>query len=355
MQYHFRYCLLLVFILLGIYRSKAQLCADSLCGTAACICSADRSPAGIMISHVHEKKQWMLSYRYMNMYMNELQSGTTSIARSKVYQYYQAAPIDMQMNMHMLMGMYGFNDKFSLMGMLNYTVWDMNMDMASATSSVHNHSDTGPHKMHSSGIGDAGIQALYEAITYNNHHLILNGGLNLPLGNTEVKGAVKDLMYSNTVYPYAMQQGSGTTDMQAGVNYLWQKGRGSFGSQFNALIRTGKNNAGYSPGNELNLNNWLAWQWLKPLSSSVRINLLHSEKIKGSNPSLPLYDEPSGNPSNYGGNKIMCYAGLVFQSKNKALNHYRLAVEYGLPAYENLNGIQLKTQQALSCSCSVLF
>ena len=91
------------------------------------------------------------------------------------------------------------------------------------------------------------------------------------------------------------------------------------------------------------------------ISTSVRIEMSKSGKINGRDPSLALFTEPSANPLNYGGEKINCYIGAVFQAKKGFWKYNRLAAEYGLPVYQNLNGIQMAVQQVLYGSWSFQF
>ena len=337
--------------------SFAQSCSDTTCCSSSfCCCNTDRSPAGVMISHVHEKNQWMFSYRYMNTSTDHLMEGTRSISRSKVYANYQMAPESMQMNMHMLMGMYGVNDKLTLMGMLNYST--MTMSMASDNTMQHDHSGNmsmDRYNMTSSGLGDLKLFALYSILKSEDHQLLANIGMSVPTGSISRKGKSTDLMYSGQRLAYNMQLGTGTVDFMPGMNYLYQNGKITIGSQISGSLRTGNNFLAYHLGNEINLNNWIAYQCLNVISSSVRMEMSKSGKINGRDPSLALFTEPSANPLNYGGEKITCYVGAVFQAKKGFWKHNRLAAEYGLPVHQNLNGIQMAVQQVLYGSWSFQF
>ncbi len=75
------------------------------------------SPAGVMISHAHAKGGFMLTYTYMDMMMEDNQSGTEQINDEQVWNDYLFSPQHMHMGMHQLMGMYGVSDRLSLMAM----------------------------------------------------------------------------------------------------------------------------------------------------------------------------------------------------------------------------------------------
>ncbi len=327
----------------------------TVCGCA----SNDPTPVGVMISHVHAKNEWMISYKYMNMGMNGIISGTAPIDNATVFEKYLYSSDKMRMDMHMLMLMYGITNKISSMVMLNYNVSTMNMN--AFTASVHNHSGTGhsdmnsAHTMKTSGISDIKLYMLYGLIKETNYQLLLSTGFNIPVGSINIKGKSDDIMYPDKRYPYTMQMGSGTVDVLPCINYLYQKEKTSFSTQISSVVRTGYNTLGYKLGNEISFGTWFAYQWLNFINSSVRIEGVVTEKITGYDPALYTYNEPSANPFNYGGEKVNCYIGSLFQIKQGVFKNNRLGVEYGIPVYQNMNGIQMKQTHAFHASWSIAF
>src|SRR5882762_4898775 len=95
---------LLLLLLISIGKTNAQSVATDamVCEKGGCCCGNDPTPAGVMISHVHLKNEWMISYRFMGMNMSGTNSGTERISQDKVLNSYFASPTLMQMNMHML-------------------------------------------------------------------------------------------------------------------------------------------------------------------------------------------------------------------------------------------------------------
>jgi len=352
---------LAVFILLisnGIV--LGQSANDTLACNSFCCCNNDPTPTGVMISHVHKKNEWMLSYRYMNMYMNGILSGTAMTLSNDVFLNYLMSPEKMSMNMHMLMGMYGITNNLTTMVMFNYNTISMDMNLFTAGSHHHNHSGgslsaANGHHMESSGIGDIKVYALYSLIRREHHQLLLSTGLSLPSGTVKIKGAGDDLMYPNERLPYSMQLGSGTTDVLPSLSYLYQKERLTFSAQFSTTIRTAYNSVGYKLGNEATVNGWLAYRWWRSISNSLRIEGIAMNKIQGYDPALYAYNELSANAYNYGGQKINCYVGSVIQFKKGCLRNTRLGVEYGLPIYQNLTGTQMGLKHTLYASGSIMF
>jgi len=258
------------------------------------------------------------------------------------------------------MGMYGVTDRLTLMAMFNYNVISMNMSMLESGMTMMNMPGMNmgnvnlSSSMKASGVSDFKLHALYGLIERNQHQLLISAGVSIPTGNFKLKGT-NDEMYANQRLPYSMQLGSGTVDVLPGLTYLYQNGKLTCSSQMTAVIRTGYNSIGYKLGNEVTSNSWLAYQWCRFLSTSLRIEGSVAGTIDGYDPSVYYYNEPSANPNNYGGEKINCYVGTVFQFKKGILKNNRLAIEYGIPVYQNLNGIQMKETQFVNASWAIAF
>lgn len=299
----------------------------------------------------------MLSYRYMNMGMSEPVAGNTPINEMDIYAHYLTLSDKMRMDMHMLMAMYGITNRFTIMAMFNYNYNNMNMPL-SPYASTHNHAtntdgSVASHSMTAHGIGDTKLQLLYALVHRPESQLLLSAGVSLPTGSIRKKYA--PAMYADKRLPYAMQLGSGTYDVLPAISYMYQWPKCTFSTQLTSVIRTGSNSVGYRLGNEFTYNTWLAYQWLKPLSTSLRFEAAATGTISGYDSQLYAYTEPSANPYNYGGERMNAYAGAVFQPAKGLFSKQRLAVEYGVPLYQYMNGIQMKLTQMVNASWSYVF
>ena len=350
-------------LLFQIHFSFSQSDSLELCD-ASCICSTDPTPAGLMISHFHSKNVWMVSYRFMTMGMDGLLSGTKSITTKDVFTNYVMSSTTMKMDMHMLMGMYGITDRLTAMVMLNYNRSSMGMEMF--TTDGHNHAgivgmegisatSMSNHTMNSSGFSDTKLQFLYGLKKHKNYQILVNLGCNIPNGSIQFKGSSTDIMYPNNRLPYGMQLGSGTFDVLPGLTYLYQKNDFTYSIQAGSIVRLGYNQVGYKLGNEATLNVWLAYTWLDNLSSSLRFEGTVASDINGFDPTIYSYNEPSAYRLNYGGQKLTSYIGSTYQFQKGILKNNRIGIEYGLPIYQNLNGIQMKQNQTVYTSWSYTF
>jgi hypothetical protein len=337
-------------ILVIAFLLKSVLLSSQTCDSAhAYNCGLnDLSPAGILLGHEHPKGIWKLSYRYMSTMMNGATSGTKKVDDDFVFNNYSMSPQSMRMNMHMVMAMYGITDKLSLMAMFNYSVSSMKMNMPPDTMQMQSSmtSDNGMSSK-SMGLGDTKVYAMYSLINQNAHHLLLNAGFSLPTGSIQMKGGSNDPMYPLQRFSYMMQMGSGTIDFMPGVTYLLKKNKATFSTQFTSVLRPFTNSLNYRLGNEYVVNVWGGYQWFPWLSSSLRIEGTSAGTIVGKDASLFVGTEPSANAMNYGGENVKSFLGLNFYINKGWLKNNKVSVEYGMPLYQNLYGIQLAQTSSL--------
>ncbi len=330
------------------------------CDESLCTCKDDITPAGIMISHVHKKNEWMVSYRYMNMSMEDYYAGAQKTSSDNIFNQYLSYTQKMRMDMHMLMGMYGINDKLTLMAMLNYNNNNMQMKMY-ATDSTYKELANGytsysmSHSMHTKGFGDIKIYFMYNLLNNSQKQFLINLGVSIPTGSINLKGAKTSMMYPSTRYAYNMQNGSGTFDLMPSINYLRTTSNWSASIQLLSTIRTHFNSVGYKLGNELNANAWFAYKFLPFMSSSIRVEESICGKIHGEDSSLRKNLESAANTYNSGVQKTNLYLGTLFQFQKGILNNFKIGIEYGIPVHQKYNGTQLGSKSNLNFNIVRLF
>lgn len=318
----------------------------------------DASPAGIMISHGHPKGGWMVTYSYMNMLMKNNLSGTQNISDDEIFSKdYVMSAQKMNMDMHMLMGMYGLTGRVSLMLMVSYT--SNSMDMLAYSPAMHMHGgmmDMGTleHTHETSGLNDTKLWALVKLLNGEGSSLVFSAGINFPTGDFQIS-AGEHAIIEGEHQPYMMQLGSGSTDLMPGLTYFKKAGKLSWSVQALSVIRPFENSLGYHFGNELTLNAWGAYQIIPLLSASLRAEEISSTAISGADNSIYIYSEPGSNPVNSGGMAANLYAGINFYINKSFLNNSKAGVEYGLPVYQNLNGIQISTHSTINLGITKAF
>ncbi|MBI5101227.1 MAG: nitrous oxide reductase accessory protein NosL [Nitrospirae bacterium] len=306
------------------------------------------------IYHTHPAGMWMFNYKFMHMGMDGLRAGTSDIdagsvgfKRGKPYNY-MMIPTDMRMEMHMLMVMYGITDRLTMMVMANYLDNKMNMLM-----------DMGPGKMitteppmSTSGWGDTELRGIYKI----SKTLTGSLGISLPTGAID-KTVV--MMKKQWRAPYDMQLGSGTYDLKPSLTYtaLSDDSKWNWGAQATYVYHIGENDNDYSLGNSIKMTGWLQ-RAFGPATSWVRLSFNDTGRIKGQDAEIEKLIHPTtgmgaptpdADPRNYGGQRL---DGLIGVSYTRGA--WSIGVEAGVPLYQYLNGLQMKTKWLINAGVQVM-
>jgi hypothetical protein len=338
--------LLLVALLQTFVVSLTKGQDTTKCDGSCCRRPDDLAPAGIMVDHVHEKGRFGIAYMYMNMAMQGNQSGTSSVSDNQVFANYMMAPNKMNMQMHMLMPMYGITDRLTAMAMINYNINTMSMDMMPMstmmnmpgmvmTSSMANM----PTNMKSSGLGDTKLYLLYNFLSSCNQRLVVCAGVSLPTGSINVKGTTME--GANSIMSYCMQLGTGTYNLLPSVVYAKQFNHLSFGVAFQSNIKLGVNSHNYCLGNEYSFSPWAAYKVASWASISLRAEGYYMGAMYGYDNGInqTANSDPTANAYNYGSKKLINgLVGVNLYAPKSCFKGLHLLVECGTPLYQNLAG-----------------
>lgn len=303
------------------------------------------APISVMGDHTHGKGDWMFSYRYMYMNMEDLKQGSDDASFDDAFTDYMITPTAMPMNMHMIGAMYAPSDKITLMAMVNYL--DMSMDHLTAAG--------GTFTTEASGFGDVSLSALYQFFNKNRSTMHGQLGISLPTGSVTESDVTPASDPDESVLPYPMQIGSGTFDTNLALTYLCQGTTFSFGSQLKGVFRFGENERNYRYGIRYSLNNWVAAKATDWLSFSVRLEGLSVGEINGTDPNLNPMMVITADTQNSGGTYLNSGIGFNIYAPNGTLKNLRFGFEFASPLYQNLNGIQLKQKETLTAGIQYSF
>lgn len=319
--------ILLIAILISVFQLKAQ--EDWASNRAD-----GHAPIGVMGDHTHNKGEFMISYRYMNMQMDGMRSGTDDLTSEQVHNNFMVAPLEMPMHMHMIGLMYAVSNKLTIAAMGN--VLSSSMDHISRIG--------GGFTTESGGFGDLRITGLYKIIDKSRQRLHLNIGVSLPTGSIDEMDNTPASTPNESQLPYPMQVGSGTFDLMPGFTYMGQAEKISWGGQLTTILRTGENNRSYTLGNEMILTGWFAYKIQDWVSLSTRFEYFGRGEISGADPTfMNLMMVPTVVPSNFGSTMINGSLGANFYINKGVLKNIRIGAEYEIPLVQDLNGIQLQT------------
>ncbi|MCG6551012.1 MAG: nitrous oxide reductase accessory protein NosL [Candidatus Magnetominusculus sp. LBB02] len=304
------------------------------------------------VFHTHPAGMWMVNYKFMYMDMNGMKSGSSNVGtndvgynRHKQYSY-MMIPTTMTMTMQMMMAMYGVTDELTVMAMGSYQTKKMGMLMDMGPMSKSGVTTEAP--METSGFGDTDIRGIYKFSKYLNGSL----GLSLPTGSINEVTAMMGKTYRA---PYDMQLGSGTFDLKPAItlSMTTDDGNWNFGGQAMYTWHPANNSNGWSYGDNLQAMTWIS-RALGPASAWFRLTYNDTGSIKGQDSEIAKIitgaPMPDAVTSNYGGQRLDAILGISLTK-----GPFSFGVEGGVPVYQNLNGLQMKTTWFLTTGIQVMF
>lgn len=329
--------------------------------------ASSHAPIGVMGDHLHGAGEWMLSYRFMSMTMEGNRDGTSDLTPEQIVtgqpnRFFgtpgqpatlRIVPLEMRMQMHMLGGMYAPTDWLTLMAMANVVEKDMDHVTFAGGAGVNR---LGNFTTRTSGLGDTRLVTMWRLYESENHQLQGNLGLSLPTGSIKETGVIlaPNGTRPTVRLPYAMQLGSGTYDLLPALGYTGQDGAIGWGAQYSGIIRTGTNSQGYTLGDQHALTAWASYQWMPEISTSFRLAGTTLGSIDGIDSNI-IGPVQTADPDNYGGDWAEAFIGVNLAGQSGILRGQRLALELGMPVYQDLNGPQMKRQWSLALGWQVAF
>ena len=303
------------------------------------------APISVMGDHMHGKGEWMFSYRYMYMNMEDLKRGSDDVSFDNALQDYMVTPTEMPMNMHMMGAMFAPSDRVTLMAMVNYL--SMEMDHITRMGGVFT--------TEASGFGDIQISGLYRFFNRNEQTLHGQLGFSIPTGSVTESDVTPASAPNEVELPYPMQIGSGTFDTNLALTYLGQGEINSWGVQLRGIFRFGENERDFRYGNRYSLNNWFAIKAAEWLSFSARLEGLLVGEIEGADPNLNPMMVITADTNNYGGTFLNGGIGFNIYIPSGALKNLRFGFELASPLYQDLNGVQLRNKETITLGTQYSF
>lgn len=331
------------------------------------------APLGVMADHAHEAGELMFSYRSMGMVMEGIRDGTTPISTEKALHDYAMVPITMRMQMHMFGAMLAPHNRVTFMAMISYRDNSMEMEGAHLHETGGHDHPVGRHSMSTGGFGDLRLSALIPLLNTSNADFLLNAGVSVPTGAIDLKGTHGGSEL--TVLPYPMQLGSGSFELRSGATFAATRGSWSYGLQGRAAIPLNKNSQDYrlapTVGSTLwgarRLNDWISvslrgsfenWGGITSFVEHAEMGTAEDEHDHTAHHShaaptasaQTVYMSPTMDPNLQGGTRATLAPGvnvIVPDKFSGILTGQRLAVEFQMPVYQNLDGPQMELDWTL--------
>ena len=295
----------------------------------------------------------MVEYRAMRMSMDGLLNGTDSVGKKDISgalpgmpptqdpsKPYRMAPTEMTMDMHMLMAMYGWTERVTLMGMATYLDNEMDMVMHMPAMDMFG-------TMETDGFGDTMVGVMINS----SDRVTSSLALSIPTGSidewVDVTMTGMNTSLTNRVKAgYPMQLGSGTWDLTPSITYALAGERIGVGFQGSYTWRIGENDNDYTLGNAIEVITWAKHAINQRLLGTFKFTYLNWGRIDGRDPELNATLSPVNDSRATGGERLDMSIGL----NGFFGDGHSVGIEFGLPVYQDLNGPQMETDWMLSLS-----
>ena len=338
-----------------------------------------QAPLGVIGDHAHRAGELMFSYRFRGMAMEGLRDGTTPISIEKALHDYAMVPITMQRRTHMFGMMFAPHDRVTLTVMTSYQNSSMEMEGAHLHETGGHDHPVGQYSMSTSGLGDLRLSALMPLLNTSNADFLLNASISIPTGAIDLKGTHggEEL----TVLSYPMQLGSGSFELVPGFTFAATHGSWSYGVQAHSAIPLNKNSRDYKLAPTVGSTLWGTRRLNDSLSISVRGSIenwggitsfiehtetrtsedAHDHTAHHSHAApfaQTVYISPTMDPNLQGGTRATLAAGVNFIIPDKfggILAGQRLAVEFQMPVYQDLDGPQMELDWTLTTGWQYTF
>jgi hypothetical protein len=308
---------------------------------------------GLMNDHMHEAGEFMIGLRFQHFDWNGAnRHGTNELSDADLLASgYVMRAKSMTMDMAMLDLMYGITDKLTVTLSPQY-VWNrmtmVGIDPMGGMNGGMAIGETSSESFH--GIGDtlASASLRLARSEHLNAHVTL--GIWAPTGTAGLKNN------DGTFTEYDMQTGSGTWDIEPSATITGLEGVVGWGAQAGYRWRTAQRNSfGYRLGNRVLLTGWLSYLIGATVGITARTEFTSQGRIHGQYNGPASMGMPEDVPSNYGGDLLIGAIGLNWKPTLGMQRGPQLGIEFGVPLYQRVNGVQLPQKWQLSAGFKHFF
>jgi hypothetical protein len=310
-------------------------------------------PIGVFGESVHSSGEVKLSYRLKIENRQGFLDGETEVQPSEVAANYPGGsiPLSFRSYAHVMELAWKPTDALTLFVTLPFYERSLEQVVQSTGQS---------YSVSVRGFGDAIVNGLYRVFADDVHQVHLNLGLSLPSGSdsesAEAPAGLAGVPQGSLQrLPYIMQLGSGTLSLRPGFTYNALYRKTFWGGQILGVLQAGTNSEGYKAGNEYTLTGWAGRRWKSWLRTSFRMKWQQWFNPTGMDDQLEVALSPLANPNFQGGRRLDALFGIDFYVEGGRLRGSRISIEAGLPAFQDLEGPQLRTDWMLTVGLQYAF
>ena len=150
---------------------------------------------------------------------------------------------------------------------------------------------------------------------------------------------------------YCMQTGTGSVGLLPGITYTYNNSKWARGFELIGDIKLNKNSRNYRCGSSVKFSPWVAYSVLPVLSVTVRGEYIATTTMCGRDRDFSdmyldqvLVSDPLFYTRNYGSDIATLFGGANLHPFKRGLKNLNLNMEFGMPVYQCLNGVQTAMQ-----------
>ncbi|MAI78477.1 MAG: hypothetical protein CL917_06035 [Deltaproteobacteria bacterium] len=304
-------------------------------------------PIGVFGSTIHAQGDVMLSYRFNRDDYKGLLVGRNSVSDAFVASEYAVVPTALRVTEHVFEAMWAPVEEFTVVVSLPF--YEKSLDWYASTN------PSGASTTTVKGFGDISLNFLYRVFEDKNGRLHLNLGLGFPSGSIQESAPTPISNGQLERLPYVMQLGSGTIDLKPGVTYNGYWKGFQWGAQLLGTLHAGTNSQQYTMGNEYSMTGWLGRKWTRWFGTGFRLVWQQVFNPEGEDVRLLPPESPLSDSRLQASRRLDALFGIDFYLTGGRLKGLRLSVEAGLPAFQSLDGPQLRNRWGVTAGLQYAF
>ena len=196
---------------------------------------------------------------------------------------------------------------------------------------------TARRQVQTEGIGDVSFSIVIPFIRKGVESSQVHVGFDVPTGSIRRSESTPG---GPMILPYDSQIGNGTVDFEWGWTYKGETELFSWGGQALGRHPIGRNGRDYREGSRFTGRLWAGFRIAKGVSASVRTEWEKQNNSEGFDRDLRPTFDPAETSKLQGGAQILVAPGLSIDLPQ--LDGQRIAFEFGIPVYQDLDGPQLE-------------
>tara|TARA_R110002126_G_scaffold128103_1_gene270512 strand:+ start:7495 stop:8685 length:1191 start_codon:yes stop_codon:yes gene_type:complete len=249
---------------------------------------------------------------------------------------FTVAPTSMTVNRAEFEYVHGFNERWTIWGVLPVVEKELDADINGGGTSTSK----------TSGLGDVRLGGNYLFHEDESQRVNFSIGVTLPTGEFDGRdtyGAV-----ANALLPYAMQLGGGTFDILPSAGWVRLQDGWSMGARAWGRFPIGKNSDDWAISREFDADFWASRELSQELTGMLRLNAQWWGDIQGNAAGLNLTNSPLEDSGFQGGSRLNLIGGIIWDlDARTAPAANRLELEIGVPIDQRLDGPALQREWSL--------